>query len=156
MKEDDLFVLKYISLCAKNGKVTLDEARRELQEIDAFLSEADEKKLRRRKLVKVLEHYGEDLHRNSRATDPSVDVEISSDPEMIELCSNIIQAMKDHWKNNPGKSMSIRDINIAVNGYDKHALVIRAVKYLGEQEVFERDESNGIKPGPKFQQETQE
>lgn len=142
MAKDIEFVFKYISEAVGEGKEPIDAAKEEIAEIDKELKEAENKKIRRMKLISVLEHFGDESHRRRRAVNVPVsgDIEDSSE-EFTELQLKIKQAIDEKGP------LDINELIRAVGSYDEDFLIMRAVKWLGDQEVVSRDEEGRVQPG---------
>ena len=144
--DDVRFISRYIAKCGKEDLDIPETAKKEIAEIDVYLSDAENKKLLRRQLVLVLDHFGDDSYKRRRKSltpTASEDVDIDTE-EMDAIQEKLIQAVED------GKSFSIRDLIRSVGTYDKDALIIRCVKLLGDREIFLRSEDEKIIRGPKY------
>ena len=144
---DAEFIVMYIADSAKNNVNAAEAAKEEIKNIDLKLNEAEKLKLRRMKLVSVLDHLGDDTYRRRRVNSipSSDDIDISSD-EIKELIIKIKQSIKDSSKN-------VRDLILSVGGYDQDALIMRIVKRLGDQEIVSRDSEGKIQPGKNWEKE---
>ena len=142
------FIAKYISESAANGANPADAAKLEIKSIDAALNDAERLKIRRMELVSVLDHLGDDTYKRRRAnaTPSSDDIDISSD-ENKELISKIIHAITERGP------MLVRDLVRQVGGYEQEALIMRAVKWLGDQEIVSRDSEGRVQPGKNWKKE---
>lgn len=142
MGKDIEFVFKYISESVGNGKEPIDSAKEEIDQIDQELKEAENKKIRRMKLISVLEHFGDESHRRRRAVNVPVSGDIdSSSEEFVELQERIKQAIEEKGP------LNINELIRAVGSYDEDFLIMRAVKWLGDQEIVSRDEDGRVQPG---------
>jgi hypothetical protein len=137
---DAEFIVTYIAETASKG--TIESAKNEIKEIDKVLNEAEKLKIRRMKLVSVLDHLGDNTYKRRRtnSTPLSEDIDISSD-EIKELIEKILSTIDRLG------SLSVRELVLNVGGYDQDVLIMRAVKFLGEQEIVSRDSEGKIQPG---------
>jgi hypothetical protein len=142
------FIVKFIAESAKNGVDPIEVARVEIQSIDNKLNEAEVLKIRRMNLVSVLDYLGDDTYRRRRmsATPSSDDIDVSSD-DMKDLIDKITQAISDDG------SIGVRDLIRKVGGYEQDALIMRTVKFLGDQEIVSRDSEGKIQPGKNWKLE---
>jgi hypothetical protein len=94
------------------------------------------------KLVSVLDHLGDDTYKRRRAnaTPSSDDIDVSSEDNK-ELLQKIRTAIS------VSGPMLVRDLILEVGGYDQDSLIMRAVKWLGEQEIVSRDSEGRVQPG---------
>ena len=145
---DAEFVVTFIADSARKGVSAVESAKEEIQAIDNLLHEAETLKIRRMKLVSVLDHLGDETYRRRRAsaTPSSDDIDVSSD-EIIELLTKIRETIKE-----TGPIM-VRDLVLRVGGYDQDALIMRSVKWLGDQEIVSRDEQGRVQPGKNWKKE---
>lgn len=144
MSSDAEFIVKYI---ADAGGSPAELAKREIQEIDETLAAAEKLKLRRMKLVAVLDHLGDDTYRRRRSSAiPSSDDIDTSSEDIKELLNNILEIVGD------GPIM-VRDLIQKVGGYEQDALIMRAVKWLGDQEIVSRDSEGRVQPGKNWKRE---
>lgn len=139
---DGAFVVKFIAESAGKGMNAIDVAKQEIEEIDNHLQEAERLKLRRMKLVSVLDHFGDDTYRRRRTTNTpaSEDIEVSSD-EFKGLKDKIVSAIAEKGP------LTVRELILEVGSYDQDTLIMRAVKWLGEQEVVSRDSEGRVQRG---------
>jgi hypothetical protein len=142
------FIAKYIAEAASNGVNPATAAKAEIATIDEALNEAERLKIRRMKLVSVLDHLGDDTYKRRRAnaTPSSDDIDVSSD-ENKELLRKIRTAISESGP------MLVRDLIREVGGYDQDSLIMRAVKWLGEQEIVSRDSEGRVQPGKFWEKE---
>jgi hypothetical protein len=143
---DVVFVSRYIAKCIREGFDAADCAKNEIDEIDKYLVEAENKRLYRRRLLLVLERLGDDSLKRKRKSSVSLsseDVDMDSD-EMSEIQDKILKAVEN------GRQFMIRDIIKAVGSYEKDSLVIRCVKRLGDKGILSRTDDQLIVRGPKF------
>jgi len=141
MSTDPEFVVTFIAKAAEKGMNALDAAKQEIEEIDTQLHEAEKLKIRRMKLISVLDHFGDDTYRRRRsiAIPTSDDIKDSS-PEFLELTKKIESAISKG-------PLTIRDLILEVGSYDQDVLIMRAVKWLGDQEIVSRDDQGRVMPG---------
>jgi hypothetical protein len=139
---DGAFIVKFIAESAGNGMSAVDAAKQEIEEIDAYLQEAERKKLRRMKLTSVLDHFGDETYRRRRSTSTptSDDIDVSSD-DFTVLRDKIISAIAEKGP------LTVRELILEVGSYDQDTLIMRAVKWLGDQEVVSRDEEGRVQRG---------
>jgi len=142
------FIVKYIADAARKGENPADAAKSEIRDIDEALNKAERLKLRRMDLVSVLDHLGDDTYKRRRAnaTPSSDDIDVSSE-ENKELLQNIRKAITT---NGP---ILVRDLVRQVGGYDQDSLIMRAVKWLGDQEIVSRDSDGRVQPGKNWEKE---
>ena len=141
---DARFITNYIAEASNNGENPIDAAKLEIKDIDKKLNNAEELKLRKMKLISVLDHLGDDTYKRRRASaTPSSDDIDTTDKDNKELIDNILDVI--------GKSapISIRDLIRQLGGYDNdnQSLIMRAVKYLGEQDIVSRDSDGKVNTG---------
>jgi len=139
------FIIKFISEAAQKGLQAGEAAKAEIQEIDLKLHEAEILKLRRMKLVSVLDHFGDETYRRRRVTSvpPSEDLEHSF--------GDLQQKIKDTITiKGP---MNVRDLIMETGGYDQDTLIMRAVKHMGDMEILSRDAEGRVLPGKNWESE---
>jgi hypothetical protein len=136
------FIVKFIAEAAGKGKSAVEAALEEISDIDEKLNEAEKLKLRRMNLVDVLNHFGDETYRRRRNVNiPSSDDIDSSSSQFIELRDKIVQAIETRGP------MNVRDLILEVGSYDQDALIMRAVKALGDAEIVSRDNEGRVVPG---------
>ena len=142
MSFDGEFIVKFIAESAGNGKEPIEAAKEEISKIDISLLEAEKLKLRRMKLISVLDHFGDESHKRRRgaAVLASEDIDLSSD-DFNSLQDRIKQAISN---NGP---LNVSELIRTVGSYDEDFLIMRAVKLLGEREVISRDDNGRVQPG---------
>jgi len=146
MASDGEFIVKFIAEAAKKGMGALEAAKKEIEEIDLKLLEAEKSKIRRMKLIEVLEHFGDETHRRRRASNVPTSDDINHESEeFVELHKKIREVLAK-----AKKPLNVRELVLEVGSYDQDALIMRAVKYLGDLEILSRDEENRIVPGRKW------
>jgi hypothetical protein len=147
MSTDPEFIVKFIAETSKKGILALDAAKKEIEEIDEKLCEAERLKVRRMKLTSVLDHFGDTTYRRRRSIEipASDDSEIPS--EVLEFAEKIKSIPVDKFP------LTVRDLILEIGSYDEDALIMRAVKWLGEQEIVERNDEKKIKPGRNWDNE---
>jgi len=130
---DPEFIANFISECARNSVDVLSSAKSEIENIDELLNNAELLKIRRMKLVSVLDHLGDDTYRRRRASYIPVteDIDFKS-PEHKDLIDKIIRQISFG-------PISVNNLIPKVGSYDNDYLILRAVKWLGEQEIISRD-----------------
>lgn len=141
MSSDAEFIVVYIADAAGKGEAPAELAKKEIQEIDESLAAAEKLKLRRMKLIAVLDHLGDDTYRRRRssATPSSDDIDTSSE-DIKDLLKKICDVIGE------GPIM-VGDLVQKVGGYDQDFLIMRAVKLLGDQEIVSRDSEGRVQPG---------
>ncbi len=93
-------------------------------------------------LVEVLNHFGDETYRRRRNVSiPSSDDIDHSSSEFSEIREKIIKAIGVKGP------LNIRDLILEVGSYDQDALIMRAVKSLGESEIVSRDADGRVVPG---------
>ena len=140
--QDPEFIVTFIAESSRKGKSAVEAAKEEIEEIDHTLHEAERLKVRRMKLVSVLDHFGDDTYRRRRSVSvpPSDDVEDSS-PEFTALRNKIETAISEKGP------LTVRELILEVGSYDQDTLIMRAVKWLGDHEIVSRDEQGRVQPG---------
>ena len=132
------FIITFISEKVKQGESPPEAAKKEIEEIDAKLHEAEKLKLRRMKLIAVLEHFGDETHRRRRNVNTPVSDDVDS--ENLELQKKIRAAVEKGPR-------TVRDIILEVGSYDQDVLINRTVKLMGEREIICRDSDHKFLPG---------
>jgi hypothetical protein len=142
------FIVKYIVDATSRGESPIDAAKSEIREIDEVLNGAERLKIRRMDLVSVLDHLGDDTYKRRRAnaTPSSDDIDVTSEDNK-ELLLKIFKAITEHGP------MLVRDLVRQVGGYDQDSLIMRAVKWLGDQEIVSRDSDGRVQPGKNWEKE---
>lgn len=142
MSFDGEFIVKFIAESAGNGKQPIEAAKEEISKIDISLLEAEKLKLRRMKLISVLEHFGDESHKRRRGVciPASDDIDTSSD-EFSSLQERIKRAISEKGP------LNVNELIRTVGSYDEDFLIMRAVKLLGEREVISRDDNGRVQPG---------
>jgi len=145
---DAEFIVTFIADSARNGVSAVEAAKDEIQRIDNSLHQAELLKIRRMKLVSVLDHLGDETYRRRRAsaTPSSDDIDVSSG-EIKDLLRKIKTAIEE---NGP---IMVRDLTLKVGGYDIDALIMRSVKWLGDQEIVSRDDQGRVQQGKNWKRE---
>jgi hypothetical protein len=147
---DKRFVIKYIAEKSANGGNAVEACKAEIAEIDEKLHEADRLKLRRRLLVMVLDHLGDDSYKRKKASPSgeefvnvtSHEYEVSD--AALEIKKKIVEAVEANG------AMMVHEIILTVGGYQQDETVIHAVKWLHDQDVLGRDDEKRVIPGPKW------
>jgi hypothetical protein len=139
---DAAFISKYIAEASIGGKNPVDVAKIEIETINQTLNDAEKLKLRKMKLISVLDHLGDDTYKRRRAsaTPSSDDIDTSSDDNK-ELIKNILIVVEQSGP------LLVRDLIRKVGGYDQDTLIMRAVKFLGEQDILSRDSDMRVQKG---------
>jgi hypothetical protein len=142
------FIVKFIAKSAGNGEDPANAAKEEIKEIDETLGKAEKLKVRRMKLLSVLDYLGDDTYKRRRSisTQSTDDVD-SSSVDFTEIVEKIKLAI---YNKGP---LEVRDLTLEVGGYDQDILIMRAVKWLGDQEIVSRDESGRVQPGKNWKKE---
>ena len=145
---DAEFIVTFIADSARNGVSAVEAAKDEIQRIDNSLHQAELLKIRRMKLVSVLDHLGDETYRRRRvnSTPSSDDIDVSSD-DIKDLLRKIKTAIEE---NGP---IMVRDLTLKVGGYDIDALIMRSVKWLGDQEIVSRDDQGRVQQGKNWKRE---
>ena len=145
---DAEFIVNFISESASIGVNAVKAAKDEIFSIDLALTEAEKLKIRRMKLVSVLEHLGDETFRRRRssATPSSDDIDVSLDD--IKEILRKIRTVIDQFG-----PITVRDLIIKVGGYDMDAIIMGSVKWLGDQEIVSRDSDLKVKPGKNWEKE---
>lgn len=140
------FIVKFIAEAAGKGLTAPEAAKKEIDEIDKTLLEAEKLKLRRMNLMEVLAHFGDDSYRRRRNVNVPASEDINNEsPEFEEIRSKIVAAVAEKGP------LNIRELIHEVGSYDQDALIMRAVKLLGEQEIVSRDGEGRVVPGKNWQ-----
>lgn len=140
------FIVKFIAESAGKGLPAPDAAKQEIDEIDTKLVEAEKLKLRRMNLMEVLSHFGDDSYRRRRNVSVPASEDINAEsPEFEEIRNKIVVAVGAKGP------LNIRELIHEVGSYDQDALIMRAVKLLGEQEIVSRDKEGRVVPGKNWQ-----
>lgn len=135
------FISKFIKECVQKGFSSQNEivdcAKKEIEEIDVKLNEADLLRVRRDNLKKVLKHYGVSL------TPPK----IIPQEDIVEYAKQIAQVV------NTCGPLTNREIMCKM-GYNKDVAVIKGLKWLTERGIIQRDGTpdNKVLKGPKFEE----
>lgn len=142
------FIVRYIADAASRGADPVALVKLEIKDIDDACNKAEKLKLRKMDLISVLDHLGDDTYkrRRSNSTPSSDDIDVSSEDNK-ELLLKIRQAIKGHGP------ILIRDLIRQVGGYDQDTLIMRAVKWLGDQEIVSRDSDGKVQPGKNWEKE---
>lgn len=138
------FIVRFIADASArtDGKNALEVAKEEIAEIDSKIREAEKLKLRRMKLMLVVEHFGDDSlrrKRSSSSTPTTEDVQKDSD-EILSIQEKIKSVVAN-------RALTAGEIITEVGSYEKDFLIYRALKLLGDKEVILRDEQGRVKPG---------
>ncbi|MFA5758029.1 MAG: hypothetical protein WC942_01430 [Clostridia bacterium] len=144
MATDAKFVALFISQAAARGEIALEAAKSEIVDIDKKIMEADTLKLRRKKLMDILDYFGDETYKRKRRSD----LPFSDD---VDLNSKEFFDLKDKIKNEieTNGPRTIRELIQAVGVYEQDYLIIRAVKNLGDLEIISRNEDK-IQQGPNW------
>jgi hypothetical protein len=142
------FVVSFIAEVVSVGGNPVETAKEEIVSIDNILNESERLKIRRMGLVSVLEHLGDDTYRRRRnnSIPSSDDIDISSD-DMKDLIVLILEKIETSGP------IMVGDLVRAVGGYDMDTLIMRAVKWLGEQEIVSRDDQGRVQKGKNWKKE---
>jgi hypothetical protein len=143
--QDGEFIVKFIAEAASKGMNAIEAAWQEIEEIDEYLQEAERKKLRRMKVLTVLEHLGDDSHRRRRTNKIPVsgDIEEDSVTEFKEKIKTAIEAKGP---------LTVNELILEVGSYDQDTLIMRAVKWMGDEEIVSRDREGRVQPGKNWYQ----
>jgi len=144
MSSHNRFIVKYIADAVKNNLDPTDAAIAEIEEIDEKLHAAEELKIRRMKVLKVLDHFGNDTFRRRRTVSVPASEDVDEDEQLQELQKKILDVLSQY----PDRALDMRTIIQKVGSYDKDALVIRAVKNLGDEELVTRDDEKRVMLSP--------
>ena len=133
MSKDGAFIVKFIAGAARKDMTAIDAAKEEITDIDKKLHEAESLKLRRMKLILVLDHFGDDSYRRKRNVSVPSSEDIGNESEEFKLIRDkIMEAVG-------AGPLTIRELIVQVGSYDQDALIIRAVKSLGDDQLVSRD-----------------
>lgn len=151
---DPKFTSRFIAECAKAGidsnDAIIEKAKCDIAKIDEILRQAEESRLRKADLIRLLEHLGDTTLRRGRSSEIQR-VEIDEDnteaaraarKRIVKLIGKVGRISNRELRAQLGYSENITD-----------RLIIRAVKWLGEREIIDRDRTtsdNKIIAGPKF------
>ena len=144
------FVIKYIAECSGSNQDPIIAAKKEIEEIEGRLRKADVDRSRRLDLVAVLEHLGDSTYRRHRTIPDPPDIDLMDDCIVAkDLRRRIVRAIESKGP------MTVREIITKVGSYRDDASVIRAIKFLGDMGIIERDGSseNKVIPGGKWDQQ---
>jgi hypothetical protein len=145
---DAEFVVSFIAEVVSVGGNPVETAKEEITSIDNILNESERLKIRRMGLVSVLDHLGDDTYKRRRnnSIPSSDDIDISSD----DMKSLVVLILDKIEKSGP---IMVGDLVRAVGGYDMDTLIMRAVKWLGEQEIVSRDDQGRVQKGKNWKKE---
>lgn len=138
MSSDAKFIVSYIANCVGSA---VDQAKEEIEQIDEKLQESEGLKLRRMKLVKVLDHLGDESYRRRRNVSIVSSQDVDTDLEVGELSvlkEKIISSLR---VNGP---MNVRSLITSVGSYDKDSLIIRTIKLLGDKQIVQRTDDGNV------------
>lgn len=131
MSSDGKFIVIYIKEAVEQDKDPLELAKQEIAEIDEILEDAARLKLRRMKLVSVLDHFGDESYRQKRTIEVPSSDDVEPSDNFIELTKAILRELE----NGP---LSVHELTPRVSSYDQHPIVIRAIKWLGDKDLISR------------------
>lgn len=142
MSADGKFIVKFIAESAKNGIEAPEAAKQEIEEIDKQLAASEKLKLRRVQLIGVLDHFGDTSYRRKRTVNIPVseDIDFSSE-SLLKLRKDIKEIVE---KESP---INVRDIINTISSYDDDVLIMRALKWMGDNDIVARDDQGRVKPG---------
>jgi len=126
---DVRFLMKYISEAAEKEISAIDLAKSEIEIIDQKLLEADDLRIKKNKLIEVLEYFNDDSYRATK--DKSVDIN--------DLKKKIIDVLSKE-----AKALCMREVIIKVGSYDIDSFIIRAVKELQDDDFVIRNDNGYI------------
>jgi hypothetical protein len=138
------FIIRFIADSKETGLSALDAAKKEIHEIDEKLHEAEKLRLRRMKLMLVVEHFGDETFRRRRSVNVPSSEDIDENSEAFLSLQEKIRSVVAK------KALTVREIVLEVGSYDQDVLIYRALKALGDKEVVLRDEQGRVKPGKKW------
>lgn len=142
MSADGKFIVKFIAESAKNGIAATDAAKQEIEDIDQHLSKAEKLKLRRVQLIGVLDHFGDISYRRKRTVNIPVSEDIDFNSE------DLLKLRKDIKTIVESKSpINVRDIISSIASYDDDILIMRALKWMGDNDIVTRDDQGRVNPG---------
>jgi hypothetical protein len=139
------FIVTFIAESAEKGMGAIESALSEISEIDKKLHEAEKLKIRRMNLVEVLNHFGDETYRRRRNVNVPSSDDIETSDNVHEIRSKIIAAIAAKGP------LNVRDLILEVGSYDQDALIMRAVKWLGDLEVVSRDPDGKVIPGKNWE-----
>lgn len=138
--QDGEFIVKFIAESTSKGMSAIDTAREEIKEIDEFLQEAERKKLRRMKVLTVLEYLGDESFRRRRTSVIPMSGDID-DYSVDEYKDKIKTAIDEKGP------LTVNELILEVGSYDHDTLIMRAVKWMGDEEIVSRDSDGRVQPG---------
>lgn len=143
---DAEFISTFIAESAASGANAAELAKQEIQNIDETLNRAEQLKIRRMKLCSVLDHLGDDTYRRRRmnTTQPSEDIDVQNNTELLQKIIDVVGEFSP---------IEVRDLVHKVGGYDQDILIMRALKWLGDQEIVSRDVDRRVQPGKNWKKE---
>jgi coenzyme F420-reducing hydrogenase delta subunit len=142
---DGEFIVKFIAEASRKGMSAVEAAQQEIDNIDEHLQEAERLKLRRMKLITVLEHLGDESHRRRRTTNVPVSGDID-DNSFEEFKDKIKTAIEERGP------LTVNELILEVGSYDQDTLIMRAVKWMGDEEIVSRDKEGRVQPGKNWNQ----
>jgi hypothetical protein len=143
---DAEFISTFIAESSIKGFNAAEAAKLEIQEIDETLNRAEQLKIRRMKLCSVLDHLGDYTYRRRRmnTTQSSEDIDVNNNTELLQKIIDVVGELSP---------IEVRDLIHKVGGYDQDILIMRALKWLGDQEIVSRDLEMRVQPGKNWKKE---
>lgn len=148
MKSIESLVSDYISKCASNGVRSIKDMKKcidsEISEINKKLVEVEPLRLERANLQKIAERFSAMLQEDKAVSDFD-----DSSQEMSKIHERVITIVD---KQSP---LSNRDIILKFqeqdkDAYNEDAKIIRAIKFLADKGILDKNEDRNIVKGPKW------
>lgn len=114
-----------------------------LEEIDKQLHAADALRIEKVELISIKRDLGMDSSKRSRTQAPTIDLDDNS-KEMIDIRQRICEALKEYGP------LTNREVIQKIGSYAEESKYFRAIKFLGEQNVIQRNEQRKLVPGKNF------
>lgn len=118
-----------------------------LIEIDKELHAADALRIEKMELIAIKRDLGMDSSKRQRTSQqvPAIDLADNSD-EMIDIRRRICEALNEYGP------LTNREVIQKAGSYAEESKYFRAIKFLGEQDIIQRDEQRKLIPGKKWEE----
>lgn len=148
MSSDGKFIVQFIAESVRKNLDPAAAAKQEIEDIDKQLNNAEKLKLRRVQLIGVLDHFGDDTHRRRRSvrTPSSEDIDYNSG-DLVELRQKIKDIVEEKGP------INVSDIIKSIASYDQDILIMRTLKWMGDNDIINRDDQGRVQPGAKWNEQ---
>lgn len=141
------FIVTFIAKCTAEGMDPVECAKEEIRKLDEALKKIGELHRDRANYVALLEQFGDDSLKLHRTIPPQEEIPLADDTELAKDTRRAIVHKID--ANGP---MTIDELIQAIGSYREDSTITRAVKFMMERGIVERDDTpdHRVQPGPNW------